>query len=59
MKGGFMQVHIARHGRYIALSAVVASTLALMAATGGFTMLSRLGDAALGSYVRAISYWGQ
>jgi hypothetical protein len=59
MKGGFMQVHITRPGRYIALSAVVASALALVAVTAGLPMLARLGDAAIESYTRAISDWGQ
>jgi hypothetical protein len=59
MKGDFMKLHIARHGRYIAFSAVVASALALVAATGGLPMLARLGDAAIESYTRAIGDWGQ
>jgi hypothetical protein len=59
MKGGFMQVRITRYGRFIALSAVFASALALMAAKGGFTMLARVGDAVLKSYDWAISDWGQ
>lgn len=54
-----MQIHIARRGRYIALSAVVASTVALIAATGGFKTLARVGDAALESYSQVVSDWGQ
>ncbi len=54
-----MQIHIARHGRYIALSALVASTVALNAATGGFKTLARLGNAALESYTQVVSDWGQ
>jgi hypothetical protein len=59
MKGGYMQIRITKCGRLIALSAVFASSLALMAAKGGFTMLARVGDAVLESYDRAISDWGQ
>jgi hypothetical protein len=54
-----MQFAIARHGRYVALFAVTASSLALLEATGGFRMLVQLGDAAIGSYNRAVSDWAQ
>jgi hypothetical protein len=59
MKGGFMQIHIARHSRHMVLSAVVASTVALIAATGGFKTLARAGDAALEFYTQVVSDWGQ
>jgi len=42
-----MQSTIAKHGRHVALSAVIASSLALLGATGGFRMLVQLGDAAI------------
>ena len=54
-----MQFIIARHGRYVALFAVLASSLALLGATGGFRMLVQLGDTAIESYDRAISDWAQ
>ena len=54
-----MQFAIARHGRYVALLAVTASTLAILGVTGGFRMFVQLGDAAIGSYNRAISDWAQ
>jgi hypothetical protein len=54
-----MHIHIARYGRHIMLSAVIASTLGLVIATGGFPTVVRLGDAVLEFYSRAISDWGQ
>ncbi len=54
-----MQLHIATHARYLALSAALASALALMGVSGGFTVLGRLGDAVLESYTQAVSDWGQ
>jgi hypothetical protein len=45
-----MQFIIASRSRYIALTAVIASSLALLGATGGFGMLFQLGDAAIESY---------
>ena len=42
-----MQFTIARHGRSVAIFAVIASSLALLGATGGFRMLVQLGDAAI------------
>jgi len=50
-----MQIHIARQGRYLALSVAVAYSLALM----GATVLGRLGDAALESYTQVVSAWAQ
>jgi hypothetical protein len=54
-----MQIHIAKYGRYVALSAVIASTVAVTASTGGFRTLARIGDAALEFYGQTISDWGQ
>ena len=54
-----MQFTIARHGRSVAIFAVIASSLALLGATGGFRVLVQLGDAALESCDRAISDWAQ
>jgi len=54
-----MQFAIVKHGRYVALFAVTASSLALLGATGGSRMLVQLGDAAIGSYNRAVSDWAQ
>jgi len=54
-----MQIHIAKYGRYVALSAVIASTLAVTGATGGFRTLAHIGDAALEFYGQTISDWGQ
>jgi hypothetical protein len=59
MKGGFMQFTIAGHGRYVALSVVIASSLAVLGATGGFRVLVRLGDAAIESYNQAVSDWAR
>jgi hypothetical protein len=54
-----MQFTIAGHHRYIALVAVIASSLALLGATGGFRVLIQLGNAAIESYDRTISDWAQ
>jgi len=54
-----MQFAIAKHGRYVALFAVTASSLALLGATGGFRMLVQRGDAVIGSCNRAVSDWAQ
>jgi len=54
-----MQSTIAKHGRHVALSAVIASSLALLGATGGFRMLVQLGDAAIESYNQAVSDWAR
>ncbi len=54
-----MQFTVARQGRYLALSAVIASSLALLGATGGSRMLVQLGDVAIESYDRAVSGWAQ
>jgi hypothetical protein len=54
-----MQSTIDKHGRYVALSAVIASALALLGTTGGFRLLVQLGDAAIESYDRAISDWAR
>jgi hypothetical protein len=54
-----MQIRIARYGRHIMFSAVIASALGLVIATVGFPTVVRLGDAALEFYSRAISDWGQ
>jgi hypothetical protein len=54
-----MQSTIARHGRYVVVSAVITSSLALLGTTGGFRALVQLGDAAIGSYDRAVSDWAQ
>ena len=47
-----MQFTIASHSRYVVLSAVIASSPALVGATGGFRMLVQLGDTAIESYDR-------
>jgi hypothetical protein len=54
-----MQFTIARHGRHVALFAVIASSLALLGATGTFRVLVRLGNAAIESYDRAVSDWAR
>lgn len=54
-----MQSTIARHGRYVVVSAVITSSLALLGTTGGFRVLVQLGDAAIESYDRAISDWAR
>jgi hypothetical protein len=43
MKGGFMHFTIGRHSRYVIVFAVVASSLALLGATGGVGRLAQLG----------------
>ncbi len=54
-----MQFTIARHGRYVILFAVIASSLALLGATGGVRRLAQLGDAAIESYNQAVSDWAR
>jgi hypothetical protein len=54
-----MQSTIARHGRYVVVSAVITSSLALLGTTGGFRVLFQLGDAAIELYDRAVSDWAR
>jgi hypothetical protein len=54
-----MQFTIARHGRSVALVAVIASSLTLLGAIGAFGTLARFGDAAMESYDRFISDWAR
>jgi hypothetical protein len=54
-----VQFTIAKHGRYVVLFAVIASSLALLGATGGARRLAQLGDAAVESYNRAVSDWAR
>ncbi len=52
-----MQLAVARYRRYVVVSTVVASSLALLGASGGFRLLVRVGDAALKSYNEVVSNW--
>jgi hypothetical protein len=54
-----MRFSIATNRRHVALFAGIASGLALLRATGDFTALARVSDAALESYDRVISDWGR
>ena len=54
-----MQFTISRYRRPVALFALATSAILVMGATGGFTGLARFGNAALESYDRVITDWGQ